>query len=1188
MLTLQNNEQIVANLFSLQSLPIENTFKYSTNYYQTDFYPTITSDLWQATAFAIWLHRLTSEEEIQLHLHLDGCHSIANLVFNKNTTSKMIYTHIEQALQTETTPASTEIAYIYSDKECFETAAIQFVTNNSSYQIKGLEALINPKNEKRYLHYYTRIIQHALIEQDDSILNFSILTSEEEEKWNELNNRTIDCNIEQTMHDVFKATALKYPNKIALKNGSTSITFSELLKQSDSIAQVLLEKEIAVGDYVSVYMNRSISAIVAMLGVMKAGAIYVPISPDNPDERNEFILNDSKSKIIIADLSTLNQAMIFAPQYAEIIEFSSIPTKELTLNCDVKPSDLAYIIYTSGSTGRPKGVKIPHKSIATFAFGEREVYKIEPNHVLTQFYTLTFDASMLELCPMLFFGNTLYMLSKDERLDISLFAQAIEDHKIDYVMMVPMSALKQFALFASENEIKKMQRLQCFGVGGEALPAETARLFQKTFGLIPLMNVYGPTECSVLTTTYTIDTILPEGLMNIPIGSPLPNYRVHILNDAMQYCPVNVAGELYIETTALAEGYLNLPEKTDVVFVKTPLSENLMYRSGDIVRLLENGQLEFVGRKDSQVKIRGYRVELGEIEEQLLAVKHMIDGAIIAKIVQNELTIVAYYKLEKGYTLTTSEILQALQKQLPNYMLPAYCIELDEFPLLPSGKINRTTLSNLTVSEPIKIDTSNKKKPRTETERNILHAWQDVLNFKNIGIDEDFFEIGGHSLKVLAILSKLKKQYPQLKINDFFKYRTIEQLAKYVAAATITENTIKQTIHNELIEHPKQLFTTKNHIAKDANFLLLTGATGYLGSHILLNLLQSSVQKVAVLVRSKNPVEGFKRLLTVLNKYDEQHILNNETFTNKIMVVSGDFTKENLAISEKTQQLLKKNLDGIIHCGADVRHFGDEEHFKKTNIDSTSYLIKFSQQCDNIRFHYVSTLGIQEDLASEGNWDSFLDKETILDAPPVESLYTNSKLESEKLLQLAYAVDLPVTIYRPGNISCQSTTGIFQKNIDSNAVYRMFKSFILLKKAPDVDFMMDFTMVDYASSLITNLALSKNTIGGIYNICNTSLVPFKEVISYFRNYGYVIDLVTEKQFTDFLYDSTTKDPEGVALAMAGIEGDGAKNSPLLYVCPNSMQFMLENDLSAPKPNYEFFEKMIGYAVATNYFPASNE
>lgn len=1183
---IKNNQ----TLYNSTSLPLYPMAENCPTTFQSKQIPIVSSATWYATAFAIWIHRLTNEEELTLHFSLKGQLFGASLHFTEQTTAMMIYEQIDNCLHHPLENSPEFIHYLFADQNNHLAAAMQLNYEEKNWYLQGANQFLNTQNEARYISYFKQILNFILLNQQHAVIDFSIVTEDELKAYHQINQNVVDYNAKQTMHEAFFETATKFPHKIALKSGNQSITFDELLKHSDSVAQLLVEQNINVGDYVAVYMTRSIQAVAAMLGVMKAGAIYVPLSPDNPIDRNKYILEDTQSKIILTEDDTFQYALQIAPVFSEIIEYNTISKKQFSANQTVQSTDLAYIIYTSGSTGRPKGVQIPHKSITTFAYGEQAVYRFKTEHVLTQFYTLTFDASMLELCPMIYFGTTLYMLSKEERIDISLFAEAVEKEEIDFVMMVPTSVLKQFTLFATTKDIEKMQRLQCFAVGGELLPVETVRQFQQTFGKIPLVNLYGPTECSVLTTFHPIAAYIPEEVTNIPIGSPLPNYKVHVLNKAMQYCPIDVAGELYIETPALAAGYLNLPDKTAEVFVKTPFSDHTMYRSGDVVRLSPTNKLEFVGRQDSQVKIRGFRVELDEIEKQLLKISNLENGVIITKILEEELAIIAYYKNKPDFELTTATIIEALQLQLPDYMLPTYCVAIDEFPLLPSGKINRHALRTLDISQTIDETTTEKLAPTTLVEEKILHSWQKVLTIDSIGIDEDFFEIGGHSLKVLAILSTLKKDFPMLKINDFFKYRTIQQLANYItnndSTTAYTEKTA--TINNELLEHPKYLTASIQPKVHDGKHFFLTGATGYLGAHILLELLQSPVKKIAVLVRSSTAAEGLERLLNILKQYDSNFELNTGKNLDKIQIISGDFTKKDLGIATAERDSLYKTVDAILHCGADVRHFGDEEHFKKTNIDSTTYLIDFAKKCQDARFHYVSTIGIQEDLATEGNWDAFLQKESILDAPAVESLYTNSKLASEKLLQLAYEKGLAVSIYRPGNISCHSITGRFQTNIDANAVYRMFKSFILLKKAPNVDFMMDFTMVDYASSLITKLAYSKETVGGIYNICNTTLVSFKEVLGYFRSYGYTIDLVSEKEFTRFLYDETPKNAEGVALAMAGIEGDGAKNSDLLYRCPHSQQFMTQHGLVAPLPSESFFHQMIQYAITIQYFPMPNE
>ncbi|GEK34126.1 non-ribosomal peptide synthetase [Kurthia sibirica] len=1137
-------------------------------------------------SYASFLHRQSNEATIEFSIHLEDRVNLFNYTFTPDSIVGDVLRQADLAMTTVLPANYPALALTFATGPISNEFALALIVENDALYFQSTPAIINTKNETLFNTHFETLLNSFDQLSELPIMAIPIVTDAELETYALLNNTSSLFNNRQCMHTIFSNTAKKHPHKAAFLSVDHTITFSELDEQSNSIANSLIHKNIMVGDYVAVYMERSIDAIIAMLGVMKAGAVYVPISPDNPQERNEFIMNDTQTSIILTDDKTNSLAKIIAPPLAKVLLLEQIKNDSFTRPIvDVTALDIAYIIYTSGSTGRPKGVKIPHKSIATFGYAETQIFNFSAEDVLTQFYTLTFDASMLELCPMIFSGATLYMLSKEERLDISLFAAAIDKHNIVGVPMVPVSAMKQYSLFATAEDKKKMAQLRYFGVGGEALPAEVARLFQKSFGLIPLINVYGPTECSVLTTTYRIDKIVENHITNIPIGTPLSNYRVHILNEAQQYCPVGVAGEMYIESEGLAEGYLNLPLKTDEVFVHTAYSSNKMYRSGDIVRLSNDGLLEFAGRKDSQVKIRGFRVELGEIEDHLLKANHIVDGAIVTTELQGELTLIAYYQKEKNCQLNAHSLTADLKQQLPSYMIPSYFIEVENFPLLPSGKINRAELSN----RPIKSEKSSKvisvSNATTPTEKNISQAWCDVLNITSVGIKEDFFEIGGHSLKVLALLSKLKKTYPIFKINDFFQYRTIEELANYADHANLNTMVEKiMTVHTDLVEHPISLGATATAAHYEQQHILLTGATGYLGAHLLLQLLKSTSCTPYIIVRAKNKAAGLARIIDTLRQYDHDFVEKNSALINNCSIIIGDFTQKNIGMSSTDLQFVRTTIQAIIHCGADVRHFGNKEQFKKNNIESTSYLAEFAKTCTNARFHYVSTLGIQEDLAVEGKWDPFLQQEKITDAPLIDSLYTNSKLESEKLLQRYFDDGLPVTIYRPGNITCQASTGIFQKNIDTNAVYRMFKSFILLGKAPDVSFAMDFTMVDYASELITKLALNDSTVGGIYNICNTTQIDFKDVIQHFIQYGYTIELVDESEFIRFVGDDTPKNIEGVELAMAGIEGDGAKNSPLVYRCPQSTKFMQAEHLVCPPPSEAFFTKMIDYAVSINYFP----
>lgn len=1186
-MTNQNNiKDKVSEIINALNFPKNLEMSKNLNTYKTSLNEMpFTDKALLVTAFASWIHRMTNEETISLDIHMDGLFYPLEISFSKETTAKELTSIVQNALLKD--GVETNKNYIlFTDKliDDSENIVFQLVAEGEHFYLAGANPILNSSFEKRYLTSFAILAQDLRNNPDKAVLDLEILTKEEVTLWKSINDNKKDFPKGETLHSIFSKTASKFPDKYALSNEFTRITFQELENSSNQIANYLVMQGVKIGDYIAVYMDRSIEAIVGMLGVMKAGAVYVPLSPDNPTERNAYIMQDANTKVVLTNNDSLSLVQGVAPANAKVINIENIDVPSASVSVEVKATDIAYIIYTSGSTGSPKGVKIPHKSIITFGYSELEIYDISSEDTLTQFYTLTFDASLLELCPMMFTGACLYMLSKEERLDVSLFAEAIERENITSAMMLPMSALKQFSLYATDKDVVAFQNLKYFGVGGEALTGETARLFQNRFGEVPLINVYGPTECSVLSTTYKITNKLPLDLVNVPIGKPLKNYSVYVVNEKDQLNPIGVPGELLIETEGLSEGYLNLPEKTAEVFVKTDLTDHLVYRSGDIVKLLEDGNIEFVGRKDSQVKIRGFRVEMGEIEDKLLQIDFVEDGAIVAKDVNGDKILAAYYKQKDNCNGSPKEILDFLTTKVPKYMLPSYIIELEELPHLPSGKINRKELT----ARPIELKSSFdevKKAPSNKTEEIFVEAWKEVLGLSAIGIDENFFEIGGHSLKVLATLSILKKDFPTLKINDFFTHPTIEQLAQKMLQERLEdteENILSNLQVTDLFEHPKYLHTNLDYQPVLQKGVLLTGVTGYLGSHILMDLVRDTDTTIYTLVRASSKEEGIERLKSTLSYYAPKNFYINYNLHDRVVVLPGDFSKVDLGLSEEDVAMVTENVNSIMHCGADVRHFGSKEEFTKTNVDSTKHLLELAERLSNPRFHYVSTLGVSEDLAMEGNWDQFLEATNIADAPEITSLYTNSKLESEKLVEEYYQKGMPVTIYRPGNITCQYETGLFQKNINENAVYRMLKGFILLGIAPDVEYKMDFTMVDFASKSITTIGMLDESIGGVYNICNPLNISYKEFIQAVIEFGYDIKLVPQQEYVDYLYSDKPKNKEGLELAMAGLEGDGAKDSPLVYTCPHTLTVLNENGVKVPEPDKAFINRMLEHAISIGY------
>ncbi|MCE0554970.1 SDR family oxidoreductase [Bacillus thuringiensis] len=494
-------------------------------------------------------------------------------------------------------------------------------------------------------------------------------------------------------------------------------------------------------------------------------------------------------------------------------------------------------------------------------------------------------------------------------------------------------------------------------------------------------------------------------LGSIPIGIPISNTKVHILNSYMQHCPVGAMGELYIESLGLAQGYWKQEEKTKQAFISNPFSEDnskRLYRTGDLARWLPNGNIEFMGRKDKQVKIRGHRIELGEIEDAML----QLEGISQAVVTQTEdgMLLQAYYKTVDGIGIEKNKLALHLSNVLPEYMVPKYYSHVLEIPITANGKIDFEKLPKIEFGHEQKDEC--KLKPQTKVQKDIAKVWSEVLNVKSIGLKDDFFNLGGHSLKVMPALVKLKPLYPNLKIQDFFKYRTIEKLASHIEemedisfkkeknmnvacmenetkTTRVYETTKLEECELDMVNYPKAVF--------------LTGATGYLGAHILERLLQLPSTTIYCLVRkSEGQVIGAK-LKERMEFYFGKEIL--QKLKERVELIEGDLSLMNLGLDSKQLDHLKNRVESIIHCGGEVRHYGEREHFQKVNVQSTKYLLELAKNT-KARFHYISTLSVVGQAESDPKefefFESNFDRGQNLD-----NLYLESKFQGEKMVREA-------------------------------------------------------------------------------------------------------------------------------------------------------------------------------------------
>lgn len=1054
--------------------------------------------------------------------------------------------------------------------------------------------LFKRRTIERFIKYYINLIKAVLKEKNTNIYKINIVTEEELEIYNSLNNTELEFPSHKSIPTMFEEAVNKFPNNIAISSNAGQFTYKELNEQANKLANSLIEKGLNKGDFVSIFMERSLETIISILGILKAGGVYVPLDPKHPEDRNTYIISDTKSPFIVTKSSYVDKAKELLSNGLSVKEIILLDnTKYFSTenpNININPTDLAYVIFTSGSTGKPKGTLIAHEGVVNLGCLIRSELNINENEILTQFSTYSFDASVWDTFGSLFWGARLHLLSSEERMSVDSFADAIERTKATFITILPTVFFNQIATHLSKDNFSKLSTVKKVAVGGEALSGEVVRAFQRKFkNSIEIINLYGPTESTVVATGHRVVDLIPEDQAHIPIGKPFSNYEVYIVNEEDKLCPINVPGEILISSVGLAKGYLNQEEKTKEVFVNNPFKDNsIIYRSGDIVRLLENGSIEYVGRKDSQVKILGHRIEIGEIENALEKHPQIQDVAIIPKKDNGETFLVAYYTSKDNVATKASILKSFLQERLPSYMVPKYMNQLDEMPISPTGKIDRKKLATFDV---IKIEQSdNYVAPQNETQATIADAWKQVLGLEKISIHDNYFDIGGHSLKIMSILVLLKPRFPDLKIGDFFNYKTVADLSVHIETLQRQSKKVEQKDNNgvwevkDLNEYPS---SSRYKVALNGYItpqnILLTGATGYLGSHILKELLNSTDAKIFCLIRKSGNKTLLEKLLDTIKVYFSEEIIKK--VKERVIPIEGDLEKEKLGLSLEDQAIINKNIDTIIHSAADVRHFGDASHFEKVNIQGTKYLLNIAKSKKSVRFHHISTLGIPEDLALSGQWEDVISKENFDNDLSLENVYTNSKLDAEKLVYNAGENGTPVTIYRCGNLTCKIENGQFQKNINSNAFYRVIKSMLLLGKAPKANCYLDFTPIDYASKAIVDLVCKKDTVGETFHICNPNQVLYNSMIDMIRNFGYKIDLIHETDYREWLFNADiTKDQEGLELAIAQLEGDGVKDSDYRFACKNTMKHLDSSLSKYRKIDQSFINKMIRHAIKVGYFP----
>jgi len=650
------------------------------------------------------------------------------------------------------------------EEQNYDMSFAAYIDDTLNISAEYRSRLYSAKEIKRILERLETTILQLVKTPQKKICDVNILTEEEKELvLREFNDTAADYPREKTVVDLFEEQVAKDPDRIALVFEDAEMTYGELNAKANQLARKLRGLGVQANDYVVLMANSSLEMIVGIYGILKSGAAYVPVDPNYPAERITFILEDCCPKCIVTAQAEVSVETEIPVMDITVLSKFAEATENLETVC--RPEDQAYVIYTSGTTGQPKGVMIEHRSLNWYIRQFCETFNINEETVHLQHTYIGFDASVEEIYGALMQGGKMVIMARSSGIDLDQMLSLIETKGINLIGCVPVVA----------------NGLNAAGLKftGQMLVGGAAVSYQQVDKLIAngaeVYNAYGPTEATVSVTYYRVDESCAQ-LTTVPIGRPVTNTQIYIM-DGMNPCGIGVPGELCIAGDGVARGYLNRPELTAEKFIKNPFGEGRMYRSGDLARWLPDGNIEFMGRIDDQVKIRGFRIELGEIENVIRGSEGIKDAAVIVRSDDSgEKAIYAYMVSDEQIDL--AELRKELRKKLPEYMIPAGMMQLEKLPLTPNGKLNKRALPEIEGTSVERII----KEPRTNLEKGVHKVFCEVLKTENISIDDNFFEVGGHSLRAVRLVNLLEElSGVRLKVKDIFDLKTVEDISAAIA-----------------------------------------------------------------------------------------------------------------------------------------------------------------------------------------------------------------------------------------------------------------------------------------------------------------------------------------------------------------------------------------------------------------------
>ncbi len=922
-----------------------------------------------------------------------------------------------------------------------------------------------------------------------------------------------------TVNQLLEKVASEKPNKVAVVAKNGKLTYQELDESANKVANKLLEVGASLGDRIIMFMPRTKEAYVVRQGIVKSGAAFVPVDPKYPDDRVSYIITDSGSKILIStkEIIDCKKELIDSTGVVALAIEDILTSKKINNpNVKIPQTSLAYVIYTSGSTGRPKGVMIAHRNLLNYVLDETNLaticYRdIGDDCVSCSFASLSFDASLQEEFVPLTHGYTAVIASEEEIENPMLLAKTLKENHVKYMFMTPSFVSNLLDIDVFVDALKEFKYLD---MGAEAVPMELCNRLRSLGVTANLLNGYGPTETTI-TATYAL---VKDKYMTI--GKPVANTKTYVLDKHGHLLPLNAIGDLTICGESVGLGYLGMPDKTKEAFITVKGIK--AYRSGDMARINSEGNVEFFGRLDNQVKLRGLRVELDEIERVLNSYEGVTRSIILVKTNATEGDyLAAYFTASK--VVDKDDLLTHMGKYLTPYMVPKVITQLDKFPLTPNGKIDKKSLPEVE----IKVEHKEVKAASNDLEEKLLSLFKKALGKDNVGVDDDFFEMGGTSLSVSKVAMLALNMGLPIAYGDVFDHSTVLELEEYINSLSgeQTKEVSTKQEEAELSSLAHNVVDEVNDINDDFKVrkVLLTGSTGFLGIHILKELMNQKMQIVALIRGGK--LDPKQRLLGLLTYYFDSPLI--EEVEQFVTIVDGDVTDETLY-----DKLKDYDFNLIINSAAIVKHFANSDIIERVNVGGVKNLIEIAKKKSS-RIVQISTLSVAGENIDEKFAPSFRMKENMLDfGQDVSNKYVHSKFDAEEAILEAVEKDgLDGKIVRVGNLMSRQSDGEFQANSITNGFMRDLKGYVTLHKFPvnSMDVEVDFSPIDEVAKTILLLAKTPQKFT-VFHSANSHMVQMGDIIYVLNELGFDIEVVSDDDFLKSMKEMMLDDSKSMLVS----------------------------------------------------------